>query len=161
MKMLMKAVWYLEAALCGCLGWLMLVVGLRFVVVLWDAQTRLEFYALAGMAIAFVLVYAWQAQRRQRAKMLKLLEFYFGDEKADRCDYWHEMLAAFSVAAVVGSVFLAIVLEQKFGKMALDVGFGLPVLLGIAGILANVVEAAFVKWMPSAKTLNVIYLRRR
>ena len=157
MKTLMKVVWYLEAALCGCVGWLMLVIGLQLVMLCLDACARVEFYILAGLVLVFILVYAWKAQRQQRAEMLGLLEMYFGGARAERYDAWHTILATASVVAVFGVVILATILERSFGKVALDVGFGLPMLLGIAGILVKVAEAAFVKWMPK-RVSNMILL---
>lgn len=159
MKTLMKVVWYLEAALCGCVGWLMLIVGVRLLIPLMDSGASIEFYLLAGLVLFFVSAYAWKAQRRQRAEMLSLLERYFGSARAERYDTWHAMLAVASVAAVCGVVILAAILERDVGMVALDVGFGVPLLLGIAGILTKVVEAAFVRWMP-VKMSNVILLRR-
>ncbi len=159
MKTLMKVVWFLEAALCGCVGWLMLVVGLQLMLLCLDAGAKVEFYLLAGAVLLFVLAYAWKAQRQQRAEMLKLLEMYFGGARAERYDCWHTIIAAASAVIVFGMVITASILAHDFGRVALDIGFGLPMLLGIAGILMKVVEAAFVKWMPT-KVSNVILLHR-
>lgn len=160
MKTLMKVVWYLEAALCGCVGWLLLVIGLQMVSLLVEANPRKDFYVLTGAVFVFVAAYAWKAQRRQRAEMLELLQIHFGSTMTQQYNWQHTALAVASAAVVCAGVILATILERDFGKVALDVGFGLPLILGVAGLLTKAVEAAFVKWMPLPKMPNLIPLKR-
>lgn len=161
MKNLMKMTWYFEAAMCGGMCWLALLVGAELVHAMREARYKPEFWLISGLTVLLVLVYAWKALRQQRRDMLGLIARHFGRAEAERCDWWHQAVAVASVVLLVIDVFVATMLAERFGKVVLDVGFGTPIWCGLLGLLAKVVEAALAKRMPDERQSNLIRLPDR
>ncbi len=161
MKNLMKATWYIEAAMCGGMCWLALLVGTELVHAMREARYKPEFWLISGLTVLLVLVYAWKALRQQRRDMLGLIARHFGRAEAERCDWRHKTVAVTSVVLLVVDVFVVTALEERFGRVVLDVGFWIPIWCGLLGLFAKVVEAALVKWMPDERQSNLIRLPDR
>lgn len=161
MKNLMKVTWYIEAAMCGGMCWLALLVGTQLVYAMQEARYKPEFWLIGSLTVLLVLVYAWKALRQQRSDMLDLIARYFGRAEAERCDWWHQAVAVASVVLLVVDVFVVTALEERFGRAVLDVGFWIPIWCGLFGLLAKVAEAALAKRMPDERQSNLIRLPDR
>ncbi len=152
MKTLVKVVWYLDAALFGCVGWLVFCVcGVAYMLMDGVAMQRDDwlFFGLCGFVAAFVLICVWLVHRYQWIRMLRILGRYYGASVAESYDDNYSTLAWFSVIMVLETVAMSpswVNTPEELEQLRYAVCMTL-LWAGVIGIFVKSLGAMLVKWL--------------